>query len=143
MREKSTHFNRELLFQIKGTICCNCNKNVKEQIIYHHVIPISLGGNDVINNIVPLCNDCHNIIHHHKKADTTFSHSELIKAGLRKAQEEGVNLGRPKMTTNDLQWFLPYYKQWKDKKINKKDLALSLKISRPTLDKYITIIETK
>jgi len=53
------------------------------------------------------------------------------------------NIGRPKKTIDNLQWFLPYYKQWKNKEINKKDLALSLKISRPTLDKYIAIIEAK
>ena len=44
-----------------GKICCNCGTN--ENIEYHHIVPLSLGGNDVITNIVPLCHQCHKAAH--------------------------------------------------------------------------------
>lgn len=36
-----------------GTVCCNCGAT--EDIEYHHIVPLLLGGNDVKSNIVPLC----------------------------------------------------------------------------------------
>lgn len=47
--------------QNKGNICCNCGGS--ENIEYHHVVPIALGGNDVESNIVPLCHRCHKTAH--------------------------------------------------------------------------------
>ncbi len=40
-----------------GVLCCNCGS--KEELEYHHVVPISLGGKDVNSNIVCLCYPCH------------------------------------------------------------------------------------
>lgn len=47
--------------QNKGNICCNCGSS--ENIEYHHIVPIALGGNDVESNIVPLCYSCHKAAH--------------------------------------------------------------------------------
>ena len=44
-----------------GKICCNCGTS--ENIEYHHIVPLSLGGNDVVTNIVPLCHRCHKVAH--------------------------------------------------------------------------------
>lgn len=44
-----------------GTRCINCGTD--EMIEYHHVVPIALGGNDIIENIVPLCHSCHKATH--------------------------------------------------------------------------------
>lgn len=41
--------------------CANCGSNL--EIRLHHIIPLSLGGNDVPTNIVPLCDECHSLIH--------------------------------------------------------------------------------
>jgi hypothetical protein len=40
--------------------CISCGR---EDITWHHVVPIEVGGADVISNIVPVCNDCHMNIH--------------------------------------------------------------------------------
>ena len=44
-----------------GTVCCNCGAT--EDIEYHHIVPLLLGGNDVKSNIVPLCCKCHKAAH--------------------------------------------------------------------------------
>ncbi|WP_281513479.1 HNH endonuclease [Bacteroides acidifaciens] len=45
----------------KGYICYNCGS--REDIEYHHIVPLFLGGNDVETNIVPLCHKCHKAAH--------------------------------------------------------------------------------
>lgn len=42
--------------------CCNCGS--KEGVSLHHVVPIKMGGQDVLTNLVPLCRNCHITIHH-------------------------------------------------------------------------------
>lgn len=44
-----------------GTRCINCG--TEEGIEYHHVVPLLLGGNDILENIVPLCHSCHKTAH--------------------------------------------------------------------------------
>ena len=45
-----------------GDICVNCGS--KENIEYHHIVPLFLGGRDIQSNIVPLCYKCHKAAHH-------------------------------------------------------------------------------
>jgi hypothetical protein len=75
--------------------CFECeNKTVN--IHWHHVIPFSMGG----KKCIPLCENCHSIIH-----DTDLKNSNLIKLGLIKARERGIKLGRPigtKQTSEDM-----------------------------------------
>lgn len=44
-----------------GKRCCNCG--LTENIEYHHIVPVSLGGTENIANIVPLCHGCHKAAH--------------------------------------------------------------------------------
>ena len=83
-----------VLKQTKGEQCCNCGDTTDLQ--FHHVIPIALGGQDVITNIVPLCGKCHRLIHGRKT--TNLSLSELTKKGLEKARLEGKQIGQKKGT---------------------------------------------
>lgn len=69
-----------------GGSCCNCGGSAKQA---HHVVPLSLGGNDVLSNLVSLCEDCHGLVHDR----SFFRHSELTKAGLARAKASGVKLG--------------------------------------------------
>lgn len=41
-------------------ICINCGDYPCE---LHHVVPLSLGGNDIETNKVPLCSKCHAKVH--------------------------------------------------------------------------------
>lgn len=44
-----------------GHKCVNCGS--EENIEYHHIVPLHVGGNEVISNIVPLCYSCHKAVH--------------------------------------------------------------------------------
>lgn len=56
---------RALIRNVKGTSCVNCGST--ESIEYHHIVPLSLGGEDRIGNIVPLCRKCHMAAHHGRR----------------------------------------------------------------------------
>lgn len=65
--------------------CINCGAIPTE---LHHVIPKSLGGQDIPSNLVPLCSKCHALIHGldpNKRGIITengnFDHGELVKQG--------------------------------------------------------------
>ena len=137
----TTKFEYEYLKKEKGTVCINCLSNDKP-IQYHHVVPISLGGQDILSNIVPLCEDCHNLIHHAKTKKGNLSHSQLIKAGLDRAKIEGKQIGR-KLTTVEVipKEFFNFYDKIKNKEITIAAAARELNISRPTVYKYIRLIE--
>lgn len=74
-----------------GTCCCNCGST--EELEYHHIIPISLGGNDVNSNMACLCYPCHQKIHFGESKHGL--HSTVIKLGLKAAKEKGKHIGRP------------------------------------------------
>ena len=73
-----------------GIRCRNCG--TKTDIEYHHIIPLSLGGNDTLSNIVPLCSTCHELLHFGKNNE--ISHSEATKRGVAKARAAGKQIGR-------------------------------------------------
>ena len=60
-----------------GLKCCNCGS--KEDLQYHHIIPISIGGKDINSNICCLCYNCHYKLHHDGKDKKVSNLSELIK----------------------------------------------------------------
>lgn len=45
-----------------GEICANCGST--EDIEYHHIVPLSLGGQERETNIVALCYKCHKAAHY-------------------------------------------------------------------------------
>lgn len=59
-RNTNQGFRNELRFQC-GIYCANCGSS--ENIEYHHIVPLLLGGNDIASNIVPLCHACHKAAH--------------------------------------------------------------------------------
>jgi len=90
---------------MENTLCFECGKPASVQ---HHVIPQSLGG----IKTVPLCNDCHSLVHNAK----LISSGELIKNGRkrsRECREEVLNL----------------YKRG----ISKRQIAKEMNISRETV----------
>lgn len=77
-----------------GRVCVNCGS--AEDIEYHHIVPLSLGGNDVLSNICPLCHCCHTKIHHNGEAG--ISHSTITRAGVERARAAGKRIGLPRGT---------------------------------------------
>ena len=136
-REKTSKISRNILIKEKGTICINCQQNKNNEIIFHHIVPLSLGGKDILSNIVPLCSDCHSLIHFGAKKN--ISHSSLIKKGLQKSTKRN---GRPPITKDTIpQDFKEYYPLIKNKQKNISEAARELHHSRTTIYKYIKIIE--
>ena len=68
--------------------CFECNSTTN--IVYHHVVPESLGG----KNTIPLCQPCHDKVHYINKP-RNISLSELTKKGIQRAKQRGVKIGTP------------------------------------------------
>lgn len=67
-----------------------------------------------------------------------------VRSGMENARAKGKQIGRPKTTRKDIpDDFLRLYPLYKTKAMNKKQLAGACGLSRPTVDKYLKIIEDK
>lgn len=68
--------------------------------------------------------------------------SQRVKSGMANAKSKGKTIGRPSKTKEDIpNNVINAYDLLKAQKINKSECARMCNISRPTLDKYIKIIE--
>lgn len=131
--------DRELYKNTKGTKCLYCNKEVGDNIEFHHLIPLIFGGDNRESNIIPLCSKCHNRAHGGNK-ENEISLSTLIKQGIEASGKKG---GRKqdkldKMTEElreDIKEFLT------NRSIKQIDLMKKYNISRNTLKKYIKIVK--
>ena len=97
------------LRQEKGTICCNCHTECGNDIIFHHVIPLIIGGTENSSNIVPLCTACHHALHNISN-DGKISHSALTKAGMERARARGSQIGKKKGDTWETKRGIEYRK---------------------------------
>lgn len=62
LRNESTSKEfRSAVIELYGDSCINCGS--KENIEFHHVVPIALGGTNTVRNVVPLCHVCHLAAH--------------------------------------------------------------------------------
>jgi DNA invertase Pin-like site-specific DNA recombinase len=69
--------------------------------------------------------------------------SERVKSGMANAKSKGKTIGRPTITIDDIpSTVIKAYQLLKHGKINKTECARMCDISRPSLDKYIKIIES-
>lgn len=50
---------------LKEKVCANCGS--KDNVVFHHIVPVIAGGSDRITNIVPLCTKCHYKAHYYYK----------------------------------------------------------------------------
>lgn len=67
--------------------------------------------------------------------------SSRVKSGVANARAKGIRLGRPTLTIDSVPHkVIEYYDKYKDNLISKTDYAKICNISRPTLDKYLSII---
>lgn len=111
--------------------CANCHSIDNLQV--HHIIPLSLGGTNYESNLVTLCGNCHAKIHGIKLGDDW---KELQRIGIERAKKEGkFKGGKPKQINEEL--LKVYIDKINNHEITKTEAAKILKISRPTLNKYI------
>jgi DNA invertase Pin-like site-specific DNA recombinase len=70
--------------------------------------------------------------------------SDRIKSGIAYAKHRGVKLGRPKLTVDNLpQSMLQHYELYSTKDINQVEYARVCDVARPTLRRYLTLIEAE
>ena len=71
--------------------CQNCNST--EDLEIHHIVPLAVGGNNTIGNLVRLCVPCHEKIH-----GGNTKRRQLTQAGKEKARKNNPEWreGRPK-----------------------------------------------
>lgn len=131
------------LKKIKGTQCCNCHVECGDEIIFHHVIPISIGGSTNISNIVPLCTNCHHLLHNITDNNNKISHSTLTKIGIEKARQKGSQIGKQKGDT----WETKRGKEYREiilKEVNKDSDASIIRkygLTRKTFYKYKKLLK--
>lgn len=89
--------------------CINCNNPASE---LHHVVPLSLGGNDIETNKVWLCSKCHAIIHGLNPERRGTHWRELQRAGIERAKAEGKFIGRAPMKIDEIK-FAKMVKEWR------------------------------
>jgi 5-methylcytosine-specific restriction endonuclease McrA len=57
------------VYQRDNYQCQNCGlsggPNGEIELHAHHIVPLSVGGNNTLSNIVTLCHHCHILIHDH------------------------------------------------------------------------------
>ena len=63
-QRRASDSQRQILFARYGG-CFHCSAHPGLCQI-HHIKPVSAGGKTVLKNLVPVCWDCHNLIHHHR-----------------------------------------------------------------------------
>jgi len=70
--------------------------------------------------------------------------SSRVKSGMANAKAQGKVIGRPNTSLDDIpNSFLKHYPKLKNKELTKIELARLTGLSRPTIDKYIKIVEGK
>jgi hypothetical protein len=91
--DKRKEFNTKRLYfynQFENKACGNCGETKNVNI--HHVVPLSLGGNNVITNMVLLCEKCHGLIH----GEDFMNFRRLQREGKKRAkQRPDFREGRP------------------------------------------------
>ena len=88
--------------------CANCGST--DDLEIHHIVPVSLGGRDVIENLVPLCSSCH------KAAHTGRNVTEIRKATGR------LRGGRKRLVNQEV--FDDAFEKYVTGRIGKKKLCL-------------------
>jgi len=68
-------------------LCCNCSRAADHT---HHIVPLSAGGQDVLSNVVAICQDCHGKVHGFGYGD----HRAASAAGVERARAAGKVIGR-------------------------------------------------
>lgn len=125
--------------EIVGLKCANCNSI--EELQYHHIIPLALGGTNKLTNLVCLCNKCHSLIHQGNNRQY-INHSTLVKKGLERAKAEGKQIGIIKGTNLTTKKSIECKEKIKkynidfDGKLNNIETIKLLGIARGTFYKY-------
>jgi hypothetical protein len=97
MPSGSSTIRRAALLRDRG-LCCNCSQPADHT---HHIVPIHLGGQDVLSNVVAICQSCHGKVHGFGYG---LDHRAATKAGVERARAAGKVIGRKPSYTDEQAW---------------------------------------
>jgi hypothetical protein len=121
-------------FLMSHPFCFNCHSN--ENLVVHHIVPISAGGVDDYSNMAVLCGACHDLAHGIARSKCQQGWGELIKAGIEKARENGTRLGKPPVDKKTVDIALKMYDSGKYKA---REITEKTGIGNTTLYKYVKL----
>lgn len=55
--------NREKILEYQGSECYVCKLDHAPMLEIHHILPLKDGGDNSLDNLVPLCPNCHRLAH--------------------------------------------------------------------------------
>ena len=88
----------------KYHFCAACGS--EHDLQYHHLVPVSKGGEDDPTNIIVLCAGCHQKWHQQGGRD---HHNYLVKDGIARARERGVKVGKPNADYDNIMRLIATY----------------------------------
>lgn len=115
------------------SICINCGAPATE---LHHVVPLSLGGNDIESNRVWLCSLCHSTIHGFNRQTRGIEWKRLQAEGIAIAKAEGKYKGR-KPKDIDTDKFKKACKEWRAGERTAVSIQKQFSISAQTFYRWI------
>jgi hypothetical protein len=78
-RHRATQAEWDTIRDEKAGPCRVCGEHAVWAISYHHLVPRSLGGDDVEDNLIPLCGDgttgCHGKLENHPRGWERIAHA--------------------------------------------------------------------
>ena len=77
---------------MKLEFCVACGS--EDDLQHHHLVMRSEGGSEHEANLITLCRSCHDKVH---ERQGVYNHRQRVRAGLRRAVDEGKQLGRPRL----------------------------------------------
>src|SRR5579885_783425 len=91
-REITSVSFRRSVFREYNNRCYVCGFSVPQVLRVHHLVPVSLGGVDTLENLVLLCSNCHALVHVfsserfsgkniHKLLEVEYSGEEIDRIG--------------------------------------------------------------
>jgi DNA-binding NtrC family response regulator len=117
-----TTSNRKSYASYLSGVCQVCYRNGVTEA--HHIVPVSLGGPDALNNLVELCLECHSLVHNHRA-----SWRKKARDGIQKAKDEGKYRGRKPILRQNL----PTIQKLIASGMSKEKVAKTLNINRSSV----------
>lgn len=84
-RNTSEKFRNQVT-ELYGAKCVNCGSG--DEVEFHHIVPIALGGRDIPSNVAPLCYTCHKAAHTGRKTGDIIKKNGHTGSGRKRKCDE-------------------------------------------------------
>lgn len=122
--------------------CCNCGTTERSGTV-RMIVPKAWGGRVVESNLYFICDKCSEVMLK-VEAERRAIINRAISEGMHRASAEGKQIGRKKLTKEELpKEFYDNYFDFLKGAFNKTEYAEKIGVSRPTLNRYIAVMTGK